>query len=90
MPFALLLLLTTQKYVTLCAYLIPNITYAIFLGPTYAIVQMMVGSQMDMLAPTYGDHAVRWSLLSISGLDLIAAFFFYQASKVVKQDIAQI
>ncbi len=118
MPFALLLLLTTQKYVTLCAYLIPNITYAVFLGPTYAIVQMMVGSQMratasaivmilislfglglgpyltgvisDMLAPTYGDHAVRWSLLSISGLDLIAAFFFYQASKVVKQDIAQI
>ena len=114
-PFALLLLLSTQKYVTLYAYLIPNVTYAIFLGPTYALVQSMVGSRMratasaivmilialfgmglgpyltgilsDSLTPHYGDHAIRWSLFYISGLDLIAAYFFYRASKTVLNDL---
>ena len=114
-PFALLLLLSTQKYVTLYAYLIPNITYAIFLGPTYALVQSMVGSRMratasaivmilialfgmglgpyltgilsDALTPMYGDHAIRWSLFYISGLDLIAAYFFYHASKTVLNEV---
>ena len=114
-PFALLLLLSPQKYVTLYAYLIPNVTYAIFLGPTYALVQSMVGTQMratasaivmilialfgmglgpyltgilsDYLTPNYGDHAIRWSLFYISGLDLIAAYFFYRASKTVLNDV---
>ena len=116
LPFALLLLLTTHKYVTLCAYLIPNITYAIFLGPTYALVQSMVGSRMraissaiimvlislfgmglgpyltgalsDYLTPVYGDQAIRWSLLIIGGLDMIAVLFFYKASITIKRDIS--
>lgn len=117
LPFAYGLLLSSSKIVTLLSYLVPNILYAVFLGPTYALVQSMVSSRMraiasaimmvlisllgmgmgpyltgmlsDYLSPMAGTTSIRYSLLIVGFLDIIAAYFFYKASKVILNDIRQ-
>ena len=45
-PFALGVLFSENKTVALLFYLMPNVLYAIFMGPSYAVVQGMVSSNM--------------------------------------------
>ncbi|MDB5683319.1 MAG: major facilitator superfamily protein [Sphingomonas bacterium] len=43
---------------------------------------LIVGVLNDALEPTYGDHAIRYSLLVVAGCSFFAAVAFYLASRV--------
>jgi MFS family permease len=47
----------------------------------------ITGILSDYLAPEYGSNSIRWSLLIVGMLDLLAALFFYLAARVVKEDV---
>lgn len=64
-PFAYGLLFSSSKIIALLSYLIPNITYAIFLGPSYALLQGMVSSRMRALA-----SAMMMMMMSLLGMGL--------------------
>jgi MFS family permease len=114
LPFGVATLLANNKMVAIFSYFLPNVLYAIFLGPSFAVVQGIVGSRMralssavimilisffgmglgpyvtgilsDYLQPEFGVFSIRWSLLSICIIDLIAACFFYAASTSLEKD----
>lgn len=47
----------------------------------------MVGVVSDLLAPTYGDESLRYSLLALSFVNIWAAYHYYLAGKTLKQDL---
>ena len=64
-PFALGVLFSGNKTVALLFYLMPNILYAIFLGPCFAVLQEMVGVRMRAVA-----SAILMIVLNLIGLGL--------------------
>jgi MFS family permease len=49
----------------------------------------LVGAINDYLSPAYGQMAIRYSLLCVPILSMIAALFFIVAGKFVKEDIGK-
>lgn len=91
---------------------------AVWLGPTFAIVQMvaplrmrgltagvliftqnmiglgcgpvLVGALSDSLAPGFGDESLRWALLAVLSLELLAIGLYYQSGRWMARDLAKV
>ena len=48
---------------------------------------LVVGVINDQLHPTFGDEAVRYSLLLVGLCNIWAAFHSWRASKTIRQDL---
>jgi MFS family permease len=46
-----------------------------------------VGLANDLLAPRYGDHAIRWSLLGIVLIGGVASLFYWRGSRTLEADL---
>ncbi len=48
---------------------------------------LTTGMLSDALSSTYGDYSIRYALLIISFVDIIAAYLLYQSSKLIIKDL---
>ena len=114
-PFALYTYFSTNPIAALAVYIIPNITFALYIGPSLAVLHglvpanmrafssaiyyfilnfiglgfgpLVVGMVSDWLQPQYGVDSLRWAMSSSLLVGFLAAIFFYQASKTIKEDL---
>ena len=49
---------------------------------------LAVGMLNDALAPSYGAHAIRYSLLAVGASNIVAAAFFLAAARHIRTDLA--
>ena len=52
-----------------------------------AMGPLLVGSLSDYFEPTYGQEAIRNALFWLMFLEILAIWFFYQASRTLKEDL---
>jgi len=55
---------------------------AMYVGP------LLVGFLNDVLAPRYGDGAIRWSLLGLTVVGVAASLPFWLAGRTLREDLA--
>jgi hypothetical protein len=48
---------------------------------------MMIGGMSDALTPQYGEHALRFALLTFTVFNLWAAFHYWHAGKFIEADL---
>ena len=49
----------------------------------------LIGALNDTLAPRFGDEAIRYSLLSMPIVIVIAALFYWLATRTIAADVAK-
>lgn len=116
-PLFVLFLLVPHKVAALAVFVPLNLTWCVFYGPTFALMQRLVPAEMrattvaivmlfanliglgigpqlvgmlsDLLAPSLGAESLRYSMLTMSSLALVAAYFFWRAGEVVPCESAR-
>jgi MFS family permease len=53
----------------------------------YGIGPMLVGTLSDMLAPTYGDHSLRFAMIGVLSLTSWAALHFFLAGRDLRSNL---
>ena len=115
LPFSLALYLVDDSDLVFLIIGIPAAAGGMYLGPSLAMAQslvgvrmrtvasalflfiinligmglgsMMIGGMSDALTPQYGEHALRYALLTFTVFNLWAAFHYWHAGKFIEADL---